>query len=642
MPASSLSPAVIVLEQDFTLTVPAVSSTVMATAGQYSWGPVLAPYLLSTETELVATFGYPSDWNAKHWFTAADCLAYGKALYVNRLALNTARNAVASTPTVITGTIAFVSGSATINGTGTSFTTDLAVGDTIVYTVSTVVYTSVIKTLTSATVAVLEANSKVTSPTQTITKVKKVVINNGSDFSASPQAFTSSGVVAAKYPGDLGNSLLISFADSASYATWTYKSLFQSAPGTSDYMSKFTAAGLDELHAVVVDSLGIWTGVPGTVLETFGYMSKASDATGFGGSSTYYVNIINGSKYVWSTAQITSGLGATGLDFGAVASVAGVFKTITTAINFQLNYGSSGTSYTVGELEAAYDMYSNEDVYDISLIAIGSETAAVTSYVTQNIAEPRMDIIVFGSPSNIADNSPIIGDTSVQADAVVAWRLAGNISSSYLFIDSGWYYRYDKYNDIYRWIPLSGSTCGIKCRSDMTSDIWKSPAGLNRGQYKNVVRLGMNPNKTLRDKLFSNNVNPVVAFPGQGVVLFGDKTALNKPSAFDMISVRSLFIMLEKAIKRAARFQLFENNTPFTRNQFISYIEPYLRDIKGRDGVNDFKIVCDATNNTPAVISRNEFVGTIMIKPQYSIRVMYLNFSAVSQAVSFTEVQNNI
>lgn len=642
MPASSLSPDIIVNEQDFTLTVPAVSSTVIATAGVFSWGPVLSPYLLASEQELVDTFGYPSDWNYKHWFTAADSLAYAKALYVNRLGLATARNAVSVTPAAVTGTAAFTAGSPNVTGTGTTFT-NLAVGDQLIYTVSGTQYTSFIKTITSATAIILETNATVTSPTTTVTSVSKAVINNASDYSTKTvTSLSNMGKFVAKYPGVLGNSIKVSIADSASYGAWTYKSLFQSAPSTSDYCSKFTAAALDEMHIVVVDSLGAWTGVPGTVLETFGYVSKASDATGFGGSSIYYKNVVNTSKYIWWTGHQTTGLSGTGLDIGTAAQATMVYKTITAATDYQLSYGYNGDAYTDGELELAYDQYRNEDIYDISLIAIGSEKAAVAAYVTSNVAEPRMDIIVFCSPNVIADGTPIIGDTSTEATATVAYRSAMALSSSYYFMDSGWYYRYDKYNDVYRWVPLSGSTAGIKARSDLISDVWKSPAGLNRGQYKNVVRLAMNPSKAMRDLLFSSNINPVVAFPGQGVVLWGDKTGLSKPSSFDMISVRSLFIMLEKAIKRAARFQLFENNTPFTRAQFRAYIEPYLRDIKGRDGVNDFKVVCDETNNTPAVISRNEFIGTILIKPQYSIRTMYLNFSAVRQDVSFSEVQGNV
>ena len=245
---------------------------------------------------------------------------------------------------------------------------------------------------------------------------------------------------------------------------------------------------------------------------------------------------------------------------------------------------------------------------------------------------------MFLSPVS-ATGGPIIGSTSDRIDEIVTYRkVTLNANSSFAFMDSGWKYQYDKYNDIYRWVPLNGDIAGLTSRSDEVADAWKSPAGFSRGQLKNVVKLGVNPNKTQRDVLYSAGVNPVVSFPGQGVILYGDKTLSSRPSAFDRINVRRLFIVLRKAIARAAQYQLFENNTASTRAQFRAYVEPFLREVQGREGITAFKVVCDTTNNTPDVIMRNEFRGEIMVQPAYSINFIQLTFSAVRSDVSFQEV----
>jgi phage tail sheath protein FI len=221
-------------------------------------------------------------------------------------------------------------------------------------------------------------------------------------------------------------------------------------------------------------------------------------------------------------------------------------------------------------------------------------------------------------------------------DIVVTRNTHG--SSSYAVMDSGWKYQYDKYNDVFRWIPLNGDMAGLCARTDLTNDPWWSPGGLNRGRIKNVIKLAFSPNKTERDVLYINGVNPVVTFPGDGTVLFGDKTMQAKPSAFDRINVRRLFIVLEKAIAKAAKYQLFEFNDEFTRAMFRNMVEPFLRDVQGRRGITDFKVVCDATNNTGEVIDRNEFIADIYIKPARSINFITLNFIATKTGVSFSEV----
>jgi phage tail sheath protein FI len=209
-------------------------------------------------------------------------------------------------------------------------------------------------------------------------------------------------------------------------------------------------------------------------------------------------------------------------------------------------------------------------------------------------------------------------------------------------MDSGWKYQYDKFNDVYRYVPLNGDTGGTMVRTDQQRDPWYSPAGFNRGNIKNVIKLAFNPNKAERDVLYKAGVNPVVSFPGQGTVLFGDKTLLAKPSAFDRINVRRLFIVLEKSISTASKFTLFEFNDEFTRANFVNLVEPFLRDVQGRRGITDFRVVCDESNNTPEVIDRNEFIGDIFIKPARSINFIQLNFVAVRTGVDFSEVVGQV
>ena len=268
---------------------------------------------------------------------------------------------------------------------------------------------------------------------------------------------------------------------------------------------------------------------------------------------------------------------------------------------------------------------------------MGKASTATTEYVINNVAEVRLDCIVFASPEDVTTGDVIVGAGSTATTAINAYR-DELPSTSYAVLDSGYKYQYDRYNDKYRWIPLNGDVAGTCARTDNTNDPWFSPGGLNRGQIKNVVKLAHNPSKTDRDVLYKNGVNPVVTFPGQGTVLFGDKTLLAKPSAFDRINVRRLCIVLEKSIATAARFQLFEFNDGFTRAQFKNLVEPFLRDVQGRRGITDFVVKCDETNNSGAVIDANEFVADIFVKPNRSINYITLNFVAARSSINFSEV----
>jgi phage tail sheath protein FI len=309
-----------------------------------------------------------------------------------------------------------------------------------------------------------------------------------------------------------------------------------------------------------------------------------------------------------------------------------------------LHSGADGHPTTPSAFLLGYDLFKDSEEIDISMILGGPHGGTVSKYIVESIAEKRKDCVAFISP--LKANVNVEAETlSQKTDNVKAYRLTeksdagiNSLSSSYGVMDSGWKYQYDKFNDKYRWVPLNGDIAGLCARTDQSRDAWWSPAGFNRGHIKNVARLAWNPQKAHRDELYKNGINPVVTIRGQGTVLFGDKTLQAKPSAFDRINVRRLFIVLEKAIATAAKFTLFEFNDEFTRSQFTNMVEPFLRDVQGRRGIYDFKVVCDNTNNTPEVVDRNEFVGDIYIKPARSINFIQLNFVAVRTGVSFEEV----
>lgn len=433
------------------------------------------------------------------------------------------------------------------------------------------------------------------------------------------------GEFAAKYPGTLGNSLQVSMADSATFTGWDFEDQFDSAPGTSEFAAN-VGGSQDELHIVVVDEDGIITGVPGTILEKFSGLSKAVDAKTEQGAKNYYVDVLKDeSKYIWWMDHTTS-VEVSGTAWGSEAAGT-TFKLMSAAVDVSLT-GGVDASPASGDLQDGYDLFINAETLDVNLLITGGASLTDAAYVISDIAEVRRDCLVFVSPQL----------TSKTASAVVTDRNTLNANSSFAVMDSGWKYQYDKYNDQYRWIPLNADIAGICARTDLVADAWFSPAGLDRGQVKNVVKLSWSPNKADRDTLYKNSVNPVVTFLGEGTVLYGDKTLLKKPSAFDRINVRRLFIILEKAIAVAGKYQLFEFNDAFTRAQFLNLVEPFLRDVQGRRGIFDFRVICDDTNNTGEVIDRNEFVADIYIKPARSINFITLNFVATRTGVEFSEV----
>lgn len=471
-----------------------------------------------------------------------------------------------------------------------------------------------------------------------------ILIKNDTQYanawvSGGTAAANVTGPLVAKFPGVLGNSLTYSICDAnnAVYSSWAYRDRFATVPGTSTYVGARGGSG-DELHLIVVDRLGRFSGTPNTVLEQFDYLSRAIDAKKDNGSSNYWKDVINqSSRYLrWVSeprqAQLSGG-GASNVysntSFTAFANSAAALT-----VNMA---GGVDEAPATANIVSAYSLFSNGDEVDVGLVITGdhSITGVVNTLISSftDIVNGRKDCIIFVSPQQ----TDVVDKYGSEVTAILTTR-ATVTSSSYAFMDSGWKYQYDKYNDIYRWMPLNPDVAGICAKTDADKDPWFSPGGLNRGFVKNLVKLAFNPKKAERDLLYVDQVNPVVTFSGTGTVLFGDKTLLSRPSAFDRINVRRLFIVLEKAIANASKYSLFEFNDAFTRSQFINLVEPYLRDIQGRRGITDFRVICDETNNTPEVIDGNEFVGDIYVKPARSINYIQLNFVATRTGVAFEEV----
>lgn len=421
---------------------------------------------------------------------------------------------------------------------------------------------------------------------------------------------------------------------------WQYFNLFTQPPGTSTYVTNFgNSAATDEMHIVISDTLGVFTGNPGAVLEKYEAVSRATDAQRVDGGSNYYQSIINqGSKYIWCANPRTLAMPNTA-----------AFITSSTAsapLNLQFYGGSSGLDETQVHLSAltiAYGTYASpEDFPNISLMITGkprglavSSNTQLGNYILDNVVTVtgRQDMMCFVSP----DKALMVNNPGFEAADIVAARLNMDYSS-YEVIDTGYYYRYDQYNDLYWWVPMNGQIAGLCAQTDLTNAPWWSPAGFNRGHLKNVIRLAYNPKQADRDTLYNNDVNPVVTFPGSGTVLYGDKTGLGVQSAFNRINVQRLFIVLKKTISLMAKQFLFEFNDDFTRARFVAAVTPYLQQVQGQRGISDFIVVCDSTNNGPEIVMHNQFVASIGVKPAYSINFIYLNFVAVRNDVSFSSI----
>jgi hypothetical protein len=416
--------------------------------------------------------------------------------------------------------------------------------------------------------------------------------------------------------------------------TWEYVSSFDSEPTTTGHAAR-NSGSQDEIHVVVIDEDGDISGANNTVIESFPGCSVAKGAKSEDGQSIYYKDVINRrSQYIRhmdheADGDADSNLGTTA--WGGAAS--GTFNGKGIVVSHSLANGNDGGLATDASKMLGLDEFKNSEKVDVTLLATGEASAAVAIHAINSIAEYRKDCVAFISP----EYSDVVNNAGSETTAVVDFRNTMP-SSSYAVMDSGWKYQYDKYNDVYRYIPLNGDVAGTCAYTDNVRDPFFSPAGIERGGIRNSIKLPYNPNKTDRDNLYKNGVNPVTAMPGTGIILFGDKTLLAKPSAFDRINVRRLFILLEKSVANMAKGFLFEFNDAFTRSRFSASVESFMRDIQGRGGVQDFAVVCDDSNNTPEVVDRNEFRGDIYVKPSRSINFIQLQFVAVRSGVEFSEI----
>jgi hypothetical protein len=595
----SLSPAITIKEIDLSGVAPNVSTSVGAFVGNFRWGPVNSRTLVADESGLVRVFAAPNEDNAVDFHSASYFLKYTNSLYVVR-----GNNG---------GTNAHSSWKALRNPADS----DGAVADFVVNSLE-----------------------------HWDTTVK-------SSYTASN---SQSGAFIAKFPGALGNALTVSFcpaadSDGADYFNdWSHKGSFDRAPTTSAYATD-NGASKDEVHVAIIDRTGAFTGTPGSVLETFPHLSVAKGAVTPDGSPNYIKDVLDTrSQYVWAGAFAADS--AFGSSFNGIGQHWGLTPDIDSATDYSLGTsawtdtnsnlilggGVNSSDLTNSEITAGFDLFDDAEQIQVDFLippqsTNDSDGITIANYCN-GIAKDRKDCVVPVSPHR----NGIVGVSTTQANTN-AISFANSLSnSSYLIVDNNYLKVFDKYNDQYIYIPANSSTAGIMAATDFVAAPWYSPAGQRRGNYLAVTDIAHSPNKAQRDALYKANVNPVANIPGVGLVLYGDKTHELRPSAFDRINVRRLFIGIEKSIAQAAKNILFEFNDEFTRAEFVNVVEPLLREIKGRRGITDFKVVCDETNNTPAVVDRNEFVASIFIKPARSINFVTLNFVAVRSGVDFEEV----
>ena len=627
--AFQLSPGVNITEIDLTTTIPTVATTTGAFVGNFQWGPIEKRVLIGSETRLIDRFGKPDANTATAFFTAANFLSYGNNLRLVRATEAGAKNATANSAAALlikhddiyeasykAGEGSFGAWSARYAG---------AMGNSLKVSAcpSASAFSSNVTSLGSVTAnsAILGATSVGTTGNSQpyLINGDYVSFDGGTDyFQVSSRTSTTITLTGALTEAVTAASTVL--------RKWEYADEFDGAPGTSTFATNVSGVN-DELHLIVVDEDGLFTGTVNAVIEKFPFVSKASNAKADDGTLIYYPDVVfSQSRYIHWGDHLTGGTNwgtpAAGLTF--------------TAVSLPQSDSLGGGVYatpTDADLKSSWDLFKDAETVDISLAMAGGVSQDVAKYMIDNVVVPRKDCVGFVSPLQ----ANCVNNLGSESDAIIDYR-NGFTSSSYAVMDSGWKYQLDKYNDVFRWVPLNGDIAGLCVKTDNSNDPWWSPAGFTRGQIKNVVKLAWNPVKSERDDLYKNGINPVVSFPGEGTIFFGDRTLQSKPSAFDRINVRRLFIVLEKAIARAAKFSLFEFNDEFTRAQFVGMVEPFLRDVKGRRGIYEFRVVCDATNNTGEVIDRNEFIGDIYIKPAKSISAIQLNFVAVRTGVAFEEI----
>jgi hypothetical protein len=662
--SSQNSPGINIREIDLTNYVSVVSVSTGGFVGQFNWGPADFPVMVATKENLKTRFLPPTDsslngFAATCYMSCLNFLSYaGGSLWVVRaIDIDSALN----------------SSSANVYYTNAGQLTpsqDLE-ANTLEPKVYLVVDANVASNLTIGwyltgnnvnTLQIIDANTEsgllslsgeITANVSTTDRFEIEILNSANteiikneidyeDRFLHQKNNNKFGPFVARYPGVAGDSLTISVCTSSNnFSTWNYRSYFPNPPRTSESAALKGSAN-DEMHIVVVDTNGIFSGQKGQVLEKFELVSKAFDAIDASGRMSYYKQVIfERSNYIYAMDPVDY---ANTADTWERSVKEGIEFDQTPNMYFKLDNGSNGNDLDSSDLIRGWDEFKNKDAFEVNLCITGASSIDVCQYLIDNIIEGqnypitgRKDAMVFISP-RYQDVVSAKGQELTNIIGVGGFLDTLDRQSSYAVVDSGWKYQLDPYNNIYRWVPLNADIAGLCAQTDLTHDTWVSPAGMRKGLIKNILKLAWNPLRNDRDYLYMNGVNPVVSFTGTGPMLFGDKTLLSTPSAFDRINVRRLFITLEKSISMAALNSLFEMNDQFTRSQFVAMVEPYLRAIKAKNGIYDYLVVCDATNNTPQVIDSNGFVGDIYIKPTKSINFIQLNFVAVKSGVEFSTV----
>lgn len=672
-----VSPGVSIKEIDLTTIVPAVATTPGGFAGYFYWGPCKQIVTVANETELVGIFGKPDSTNYVDFFTPANFLQYGNSMQVVRVVGSAATNSAAAisgstggidinnedeydapsatVTTAATNGVVFagkfpgalgnslrvvaISGSGITTYGGVTLANAVSFGDTgMTFCVA--------NSTTQYHFAYGDEIRFADGTSVLVSSVQKNLAGNTSAFiNITPVNYEYQGVTSEN-----GGFIKIAFQNpvtkaQAAGSTFEVKSVYSkfidTVATTTNYAESVGGAN-DLVSVIVLDEDGKWTGTKNTLLEKFEGVSRAKDARNSDGSANYYKDVIRErSNYIYALqrdfANNTDNQLSTKTDWTPLGNISGARLMGHNVVSLNLANGADSTPTDSERWNDGWSYFADADSVDVSLLPLGSAGANLAKLVINNICEKRLDCMAFVSP----ESSDVVSALPYEAlNNIKGYRDGDlNVNSSYAVLDSGWKYQLDTYNNVIRTMPLNPDIAGLVARTEFTNEAWFSPAGFNRGQIKGVVKLAYNPSSEAhRDELYTRQVNPVVSFPGEGVILFGDKTMQTKPSAFDRINVRRLFIVLEKAIATASKFFLFEQNDAFTRAQFKNLIVPFLKTVQQRRGITDFKVVCDDTNNPGDVIDRNEFVADIFVKPTRSINFIQLNFIATKTGVNFSEV----
>ena len=665
MASTLLSPGVEIQERDLTIgSIETVEVNVGAIAGAFSKGPVLKPVRISNESQLIEQFGEPSEGNATTWWTAASFLQYGGVLDVVRV--STSGQLTASDDNVTSPYLLSIPTQDVYESTYASATSNAwkwaakqigVQGNAI--KVAVIDKGADVNLTLGGALSTTTIGTQVATATASPNGSKSGYIYAWDSTTNKVSLITSDTWIATDIiengVSDVTVTAKSSWYDSQLAFTGVNWNSIAPRPGTSPYVAERGGAN-DEMHVVVYDSTGVITGKPNTLLEKFTYVSKANNAKTSSGSVNYYPTVIqdkssfiywgsheNDAYDVSGNAAITSGanFGGTGNAGSPSTTTFDLFSSDSANRSYTFVKGAETLSATSGEIITGLTEFADTETLDIDYLLMGpgdasskTNTQAIAAKVL-SVCSGRKDAVGFLSPYY----GDVVGVTSsaTQTQNVVDFYDSMQATSFGVF-DNGWKYIYDRFADKYRYVPLNGDVAGLCASVTANGTPWFSPAGLNRGAIRGAVKLAFSPTKSERDTLYQRRINPVTSLPGQGIVLFGDKTALASPSAFDRINVRRLFNVIEKTIGNAAKGVLFELNDEFTRNNFKNVVEPFLRGIQAERGITDFLVVCDTTNNTGAIIDANEFKADFYIKPARSINFITLTFIATRTGVSFEEV----